>query len=191
MSSLNLEQHEPAPDAKKNNRNLKIFLGIGALIAVPAIGTTLAASISVNAGSVQFGQGISQAVACDPSVTLTPASSFTNQSDTPTVSSTFKLGQITLSNVDNSSGACSGKTFSIRAYDNTANAQAQIITSSGNDPRLLQIKWNGSAWDTSTVTNTGQLVGFTSTDSSTVTITLPSAAQPSASSINKFTVETS
>jgi hypothetical protein len=191
MSSLNLEQHEPAPAKKKNNRNLKIFLGIGALIAVPAIGTTLAASITVNGGSVQFGQGISQAVACDPSVTLTPASSFSNQSDTPTVSSTFKLGQITLSNVDNSSGACSGKTFSIRAYDNTAGAGQQTLTAGALDNNLLQIKWNGSAWDTSTVANTGQLVGFSSSDSSTVTITLPSAKQPLASSIYKFTVETS
>ena len=190
MSSLNLEQHEPTPAKKKNNRNLKIFLGIGALIAVPTIGSTLAASITVNSGSVQFGQGISQAVACDPSVTLTPASSFSNQNDTPTVSSTFKLGQITLSNVDNSSGACSGKTFSIKAYDNTPGAAAQTITS-GTDSKLLQIKWNGSAWDTSTVNGGNQAVGFSSTDSSTVTITLPSAAQPSASLINKFTVETS
>jgi hypothetical protein len=189
MSSLNLEQHEPTPAKKKNNRNLKIFLGIGALIAVPTIGSTLAASITVNSGSVQFGQGISQAVACDPSVTLTPLSTFTNGVDsTATTNSTFKLGSVQLSNVDNSSGACSGKTFTIHAYDNSTNTALNLVSST--DHTALKITWNGSAWDTSTV-NAGSMVGFSSADSSTVTMTLPSAYQPLSTSIFKFTVETS
>jgi hypothetical protein len=189
MSSLNLEQDEPAPAKKKNNRNLKIFLGIGALIAVPAIGTTLAANITVNGGSVQFGQGISQAVACDPLVTITPSSAFTNADDSVTATSSFKLSQIALSAVDNSSGGCLNKTFTIRAYSNTAASAAQTITT-GTDGTKLQFSYTGSVWDTTTA-NGAQGITVTSSSSTAITVTLPAGAQPSAGSINKFTIETS
>ena len=190
MSSLNLEQDEPVPTKnKKKNRNLKIFLGIGALIAIPAIGSTLAASITVNAGSVQFGQGISQAVACDPSVTITPSSAFTNADDSVTATSSFKLSQIQLSGVDNSSGACLNKIFTIRAYSNTAGSAAQTITT-GSDTTALKFSYTGSVWDTTTANN-NQGITVTASSSSSITVTLPASAQPSAGSINKFTIETS
>ena len=185
MSSLNLEQHEPTPAKKKNNRNLKIFLGIGALIAVPAIGTTLAAQITVNTGTaIQFGQGISQATACDSDITVTPSVRFTNAAN----SGSFYLGTVQLSGI---ADACSGKTFTIRAFDNTNGSNTPLTISAGGatttglvfTPTLQAsptVAVQTSANQTATVTYTS--------GSSSITITV--VTDLLASSIYKFTIET-
>ena len=65
---------------KKSNK-FRAFIGVGLIAASIGIGSTLAANISINAGPVEFGQGVAQTVACsgDESVIVTPASSFSNE----------------------------------------------------------------------------------------------------------------
>ncbi|NBP52131.1 MAG: hypothetical protein EBU70_13325, partial [Actinobacteria bacterium] len=47
-------------------RRRRILAGLVVLAAVPAIGWTLAASISINSGNgIEFGQGATAASACD------------------------------------------------------------------------------------------------------------------------------
>ena len=185
MSSLNLEQHEPAPAKKKNNRNLKIFLGIGALIAVPVIGTTLAASITVNTGSIQFGQGISQAVACDSSVTVTPVNLFSNA----TTAGSFNLDTITVSGIAN---ACNGSKFTLTAYGDSSNTPLTISSGGAITTALIftptisgscTVAKQASASETDTCTYVS--------DSSTVQVVLGAGVTLPATSIYKFTVETS
>ena len=186
MSSLNLEQDEPVPTKnKKKNRNLKIFLGIGALIAIPAIGSTLAASITVNAGSVQFGQGISQAVACDSNVTITPVNQFSNAQ----TAGSFNLDTITVSGIAN---ACSGFKFSLKAFGDTSSTpltissggaitNAIIFTPTISSSCTLVAQASASETDTCTY----------SSDSNTVQVVLGAGVTLPATSIYKFTLETS
>jgi hypothetical protein len=62
-------------------------LGIGALAAVVAVASTLAANININSGPVEFGQGVAQTTACDDSITVTPRTQFLNSNDSDTVGS--------------------------------------------------------------------------------------------------------
>ena len=117
MSLVNFESSGPEPKGQK--KSLKIVLGIGALVGVIALGSTLAASISLNAGApVEFGQGVTQTTACDDQVKLTPISSFSNDEE-----SGFKFTAITLSDLDGTSQTdpndkgCAGKSFTIKSYD--------------------------------------------------------------------------
>ena len=186
MSSLNLEQDEPVPTKnKKKNRNLKIFLGIGALIAIPAIGSTLAANITVNAGSVQFGQGISQAVACDSNVTITPVNQFSNAS----AAGSFNLDTITVSGIAN---ACSGFKFSLKAFGDTSSTPLTISSGGAITNAIIftptisgscTVAAQASASETDTCAY--------SSDSNTVQVVLGAGVTLPATSIYKFTLETS
>jgi hypothetical protein len=108
MTLLNLD----GSSGRKSGKSLKVLLGIGALAAVVAIASTLAANISINSGPVEFGQGVAQTAACDDQITVTPYSTFINDSST----GSHKLSSIKVSGIDSTEGKCSGKTFVIKAY---------------------------------------------------------------------------
>jgi hypothetical protein len=124
MSPLNIHPEEAVNvPKKKKNKTLKVMLGIAALVAVPVVGTTLAASIAINTGSaVQFGQGVVQATACDAAITVTAASAFANaaydQSASPgTTGGSFNLGDVTISDI---ASTCYAKEFVINVYPSTS-----------------------------------------------------------------------
>ena len=57
---------EDTGDAKKKNKKLTAALGVSGLAAVTGLGSTFAANISLNNNeAVEFGQGVTQTVACD------------------------------------------------------------------------------------------------------------------------------
>ena len=154
------------------------------LLALPVIGTTLAASISINSGSsVQFGQGVIQATACDEAITVTANTSFTNASG----AGSFNVDTITLSGI---ADACSAKTFTVRAYDTTT-ATPLTVNSGGTPTTALvfvptisgscTIAVTGSTFTTSVCTY--------SSNNNSVAIKVPTTL--SAASVYKFTLETS
>jgi hypothetical protein len=109
MSVLNFED-KPGGNLKKP---LKALLGIGGLAAVIALASTLAANININSGPIEFGQGVSQTAACDDQITVTPYSTFINDSST----GSHRLTSIKVSGIDSTQDHCAGKTFVIKAYD--------------------------------------------------------------------------
>jgi hypothetical protein len=188
MSPLNIHPEADASAKKrKNNKALKIFLGIGALIAVPAIGTTLAASITIGSGSIEFGQGQQQAVACDTDgVTVTPVAGFTNAVG----AGTFKLASITVSGI---ASTCNGKTFTLRVYNNTANDGARTVASpapspsaSGAEATALKVLFaNTNPFSTEVGDSDITVSGG---DSTSFTVNL--ATTLDSGSVNKITLET-
>ena len=105
------------PSARSPKKKFKVVLGIGLLAAVMGMGSTLAASISLNSGSaVEFGQGIASTTACDDQITLTPYSTYVND----TVAADFLFTSFALSNVDTATAACGGETFVIKAYTDSS-----------------------------------------------------------------------
>jgi len=111
MSLLNFDSSGHTPKGEK--KTLKLLFGIGALVGVVAIGSTLAASINLNGGGpVEFGQGVTQTTACDDEITLTPTSTFVNAVG----AGSHKFSSLNISGVNSSSDKCSGKTFVIKAY---------------------------------------------------------------------------
>jgi hypothetical protein len=122
MAPLNIHAEESVAPKRKKNKTLKILLGIAALVAVPAIGTTLAATITINTNgaAVQFGQGAVNTAACDTNLDISATSAY---------SDSFKVKTITISDIDLISG-CEGKTLTISAAT-TASPSIEGALSSG------------------------------------------------------------
>jgi hypothetical protein len=186
MSPLNIHPEEDlSKSKKKNNKLLKILLGVSALIVVPAIGTTLAANISISSGTVQFGQGTATAAACDSTITIVPNASFNETSNY------FTLGSVTVSDLDWAS--CAGKTLRFRFYATTAgsNDLPYTVASSGttNDALIFTL---GSGGYTIAKTESGAdytVSTLTSSSSSTGTFTVTLVTKPATTSIDRITVE--
>jgi hypothetical protein len=101
------------PSERPSKKKLKVIIGIGLLAGVMGMGSTLAASITLNGGTaVEFGQGVQLVTACDSAITVTPTSVFVN--DSRTGQANFRLGTIKLSSVDNIN--CLGKKIRLTAY---------------------------------------------------------------------------
>jgi len=184
MNALNLgSDDEPVKKKKGNTRNLKIALGLAAVILIPTIGSTLAGTITVNtSGAVEFGQGISQAAACG-NLTLTPAASFLNSG-----SGSFKLNTVTLSAIPST---CTTKTFTIKAYGASSDTPLVLSARAGNAAIVTPTYSNSSCAVTVTAgSGQNETAACTAVGGvGAVVITVVSA--PVATEIYKFTVESS
>lgn len=187
MSPLNIHPEEDlSKSKKKNNKLLKILLGISALIVVPAIGSTLAANISISSGTVQFGQGTATAAACDSSITVVPNASFNETSNY------FTLGSVTVSDLD--WAACAAKTLRFRFYATTAdvNDLPYTVASGSSTTTDALIFTLGSGGYTIGKTESGAdytVSTLTSSSSSTGTFTVTLVTKPATTSIDRITVE--
>jgi hypothetical protein len=93
----------------------KAIIVLAILTCGAALSSTLSANISINSGPIEFGQGISQAIACDTDgITLTPRSTFMAVDE-----GYFNFTSILVSEV---SPGCMGKDFLISAYPDTSTA---------------------------------------------------------------------
>jgi hypothetical protein len=113
MSILNFD----GPSGRNFGKPLKVVLGIGALAAVVAVASTLAANININSGPVEFGQGVAQTTACsgDTQIIVTPQSNFVNSES----STSFSFTGVSISNIPEE---CLGVDFKISAYGESGGA---------------------------------------------------------------------
>jgi hypothetical protein len=177
MNTLNLgSDDEPVVKKKSNTRNLKIALGLAAVILVPTIGSTLAGSIALNsAANIEFGQGFATTAACDNSMTIVPTSAV--------VDGVFYLSTVVVSGANEE--ACHGKFFTFRVMDSST-ALVNIGGSSSTACKFLYDNVTAYATTSSTggcVVSASVANGFTWTpDNDTRT---------AASDVEKITVESS
>jgi hypothetical protein len=106
------------------NRNKLVTVIAGAFL-VAAVGSTFAANVTINtSNTLEYGQGLTQAAACDPSLKITPSNKFTNA----TGAGAFYLETITVQDTTTATAAgiglgnCNGKTIRLTAYGDTGNA---------------------------------------------------------------------
>jgi len=91
------------------------------------LSSTLAANLSLSSGGVtEFGQSVSQAVACSGSqnLTVTPVSSFVNAANS---GGTYYLNSVKVSGIP---GTCDGVDFTIRAYDSSSSSPLALFNTS-------------------------------------------------------------
>jgi len=170
MSILNFDS-SPTPGSRKS---LKIVLGAGAVAAIVAIATTLAATININAGPVEFGQGVASTSACDSEITITPHSEFDNSYGPD---GEFLFSGFTISELDTTVGGCAGKAFTIKAYGETSS----VVLAS------YSLIHNGSSFSS----DYGMMDwGNEGTENTSLELWLASPSVP-ASSVYKITVESS
>ena len=121
------------PSERPSKKKLKVIIGIGLLAGVMGMGSTLAASITLNGGtSVEFGQGVQLVTACDSAITVTPTSEFVN--DSRTGQANFRLNTIKLSSVDNVN--CIGKKIRLTAYTDSESYTAYTLSGSATTSPL-------------------------------------------------------
>jgi len=134
MNTLNLGSDEmPEKKKKSNTRNLKIALGLAAVILVPTIGSTLAGTITIGtANTLEFSQGVTATTACDSAIVITPGSTLS--------SGTFKLSTLALTGIKNATlAACAGKFFTLKVLDIDNNLVN--ITNAANSGVATQVKF--------------------------------------------------
>jgi len=93
--TLNLDAFDDK-SKKMSNTKYKAALGVGSVVSLFGIGSTLAANISLNGGgNVEFGQGVATTAACDEDgFTITPVTYFENQDGI------FKVNYVQVSGVN-------------------------------------------------------------------------------------------
>ena len=141
MTLLIFEPSKPKRPGPK--KPLKFILGIGAIVGTIALGSTFAASINLNDnGPVEFGQGVTQTVACsgDDSITVNPTSEFINSDG----AGGYYFTSVSLSEIPSS---CLGVDFEIIAYDQAGDSIALTtnncyISGAGDKP---VVHFEGSA----------------------------------------------
>jgi hypothetical protein len=172
---------EGGAKSSRKKKPLGWILGIALVAGVSTLGSTLAATVTIGSSPITFGQGLTQAVACDSSITVTPTTEFVNS----TGAGAFRLKTIVIGGLDvtatnSSTGAgCGGKNLIIRAYGDSGSTPLTLW--SGNDGITSAI----NATIASTTANSGVTVS-TASGNITYTITSPTV---SAADIFKITVE--
>jgi len=115
---------DPTEEIPRSNLRSQL-LATGAVIfgSILFFQGTFAGNISLNSGrGIEFGQGVSQAVACsgNTNLTLTPRSSFSNGSP-----GTHYLQSVTVSNIPTS---CYGVDFTISAYNDSSSTPLALFS---------------------------------------------------------------
>jgi hypothetical protein len=159
-------------------------MGIGLVIAVLGVGSTLASTITINGGTNQeFGQGVQRTVYCggNKEIIVTPVSSYLNvaepmpsesesespsrqsESESPSPSEsdlagTFYLSGIKVSEVPRE---CSGVNFVFSVYDQEGGATPIVISTRGGlEISTPTVYWYDNPDDTTSVANYGGLLSY-------------------------------
>ena len=148
MEILNLGGSQE-PSARPSKKKFKVVLGIGLLAGVMGIGSTLAATVSINTGAtVEFGQGVAATTACDSALTVTPGNTYVNDTQTSGSTSNFQMRSITLSGLDitdkSTSGAtegCGGNWLILKAYTTSESYTAYAVGASTQNSLYLGWKY--------------------------------------------------
>ena len=192
MSPLNIHPEEDrSATKKKNNKVLKALLGISALIAVPVIGTTLAASIAINSEDpIQFGQGVIATATCDTEINAALSTEY--------VSGEFVLDKITLSSLNttptSSNVGCGGQYLKVRVYNSSGDLVEIDSTAATGTVVQFLIPTSGNTQPITTFGNIGAgttISGWTpQAGASDDTLVLQlNNTKPAASAVDKVTVE--
>lgn len=135
MEILNFDSNGSSRSPKKRGRIATI---IGGAFLFAAVGSTFAANVTINGGSaIEYGQGLTQATACDDAIKITPTNHFVNGE---TSTGTFYIDTITVTDSRTADSAglakCVGKSIKLTAFSGTAGSAALFTCTFGS------ITWN-------------------------------------------------
>ena len=161
----------------KNVKSVKGLLAVAGFAAIAVLGSTLAANISLNSGSLEFGQGVAVTSACDSDgITATPKAVFSNVAG----GGSFNFASVSFSGISTS---CANKLFTLNAYGDTSATPLNIATVGATSYSVATFMFSatlpGSSYiSTGSYTTTTAEIGFRGT-------------QASSGAVFKITVQTS
>ncbi len=174
-----------------NHRSKKIIAGFLIATVGPLVATTLAASVTIGTGSLEFGQGSQTAVACDTAITTAITETW-YQSTT-----IFQVATIVLSDLNTAAGAgvsnagCGGKILKVSLLGSSGTALT--IGSSGTATSASVTLASPGVNGVQTIASNGVTASLaTAGAAATLTLTIPTASiHLDAASVYRVTVETS
>ena len=148
--------------APKNVKSVKGLLAVAGFAAIAVLGSTLAANISLNSGTLEFGQGVAVTSACDSDgITATPKAVFSNV----TGGGSFNFASVSFSGISTS---CANKLFTLNAYGDTSATPLNIATVGATSYSVATFMFSatlpGSSYiSTGSYTTTTAEIGFRGT----------------------------
>jgi len=165
--------------SKKSLRSKFLSTGVVIVGSIFFLQSTLAGNISLNSGrGIEFGQSVSQAVACsgNTELTLTPRSTFINGSP-----GAHYFNSVTVSNIPTS---CYGDDFTINAFNDSSSTPLALFNSTATNAVVSN---NNGTFELDVGTLSGASI---SSGSGTFTITFTNPVALSAS-VFKLTIQSS
>jgi hypothetical protein len=112
----------PQKRTRQKKSSTKGLVAAAGFAAIAVLGSTLAANISLNSGTLEFGQGVAVTSACDSDgITATPKAVFANASG----AGQFNFASISFSGIADN---CANKLFTVNAYGDTSATPLNIAT---------------------------------------------------------------
>ena len=164
-----------------NHRSKKIIAGFLIATVGPLVATTLAASVTIGTGTLEFGQGSQAAVACDSVITTSITETWYE------AGTYFRVATMSLTGLDTT--ACTGKYFKLSLLGSTGTA----LTVGSAAETSITVKLtdvSGSQATGSTLAGSTASLSTTGTNN-TLLVTLNAAVYLNASTVYRVTVETS
>jgi hypothetical protein len=111
------------------------MLGVAAIAVVPFMFSTFAANVTIGTGTLEFGQGSQQAIACDDTIYIALGEEWhANPSSSDPSNGFFRVRTATISNLNLEN--CLGRKIRLRLIDNSS---SEIILGNLPDAKVLQI----------------------------------------------------
>jgi hypothetical protein len=145
-------------NAPKSGKSIKGLVAMALFGVVAVLGSTLAANISLNSGSLEFGQGVATTTACDSNgITVTPKAVFTNSNG----SGQYSFASVAFSGVHDD---CIGDLFTINAYGDSSATPLIIATSGTNTFNVATFVMSTTLGQKSSYISTGAVSGGSAND---------------------------
>ena len=118
-----------------SNTRKKVILGVAAISVVPFLLSTVAASVTIGSGSLEFGQGSQQAIACDQNVFIALGEEWhANPTSDDSSNGFFRVRTATISNLNLET--CGGRKLRLRMIDG---ASAELVIGTTADAKVMQV----------------------------------------------------
>jgi hypothetical protein len=161
---MEILKFESAPQKRTGQKksSTRGLLAVAGFAAIAVLGSTLAANISLNSGTLEFGQGVAVTSACDSDgITATPKAVFSNV----TGGGSFNFASVSFSGISTS---CANKLFTLNAYGDTSATPLNIATVGATSYSVATFMFSatlpGSSYiSTGSYTTTTAEIGFRGT----------------------------
>ena len=159
------------------------MLAVAGFAAIAVLGSTLAADISLNSGSLEFGQGVAVTSACDSDgITATPKAVFSNVTN----GGSFNFASISFTGI---ADACTGDLFTVNAYGDSSSTPLNIATVGATSYNVATFVMSATLGQSSSYITTGS-VNISSTNADTAEIGFR-GTQATSGAVYKITLQSS
>ena len=173
----------PQKRTRQKKSSTKGLVAAAGFAAIAVLGSTLAANISLNSGSLEFGQGVAVTSACDENgITATPKAVFANSSG----AGQFNFASISFTGI---ADLCTGKLFTVNAYGDSSATPLNIATVGANSYNVATFVMSATLGQSSSYITTGS-VNVASTDADTAEIGFR-GTQATSGAVYKITLQSS